>query len=186
MDPLRSETCWSTFKHFIILNVSTYYILCIGWIIQCLIFISKIWIMEFFNICWLLLLLLLYLRRIWIIVYCNCNVNGITVQIFVSLKSSIYFHNTCYILLQKTEERLWAKRIRFLLTDFHNFRCTGKGGGGTHNVDSSWNVMAHGDAREGEVKGKLANGVGSQYSSHYLGTWCIQHYYRWCAHLGCQ
>jgi hypothetical protein len=26
----------------------------------------------------------------------------------------------------------------------------------------------------GEVKGKLANGVGSQYSSHYLGTWCIQ------------
>ena len=41
----------------------------------------------------------------------------------------------------------------------------------------------------GEVKGKLANGVGSQYSSHYLGTWCIQHYYhyyRWCAHFGCQ
>jgi hypothetical protein len=38
----------------------------------------------------------------------------------------------------------------------------------------------------GEVKGKLANGVGSLYSSHYLGTWCIQHYYRWCAHLGCQ
>ena len=30
----------------------------------------------------------------------------------------------------------------------------------------------------GEVKGKLANGVGSQYPSHYLGTWCIQHYYR--------
>ena len=51
-------------------------------------------------------------------------------------------------------------------------------------VESSWNVMAHGDSRE--VKGKLANGVGSQYPSHYLGTWCIQHYYRWCAHLGCQ
>jgi hypothetical protein len=29
----------------------------------------------------------------------------------------------------------------------------------------------------GEVEGKLANGVGSEYSSHYLGTWCIQHYY---------
>ena len=29
-----------------------------------------------------------------------------------------------------------------------------------------------------KVKGKLANGVGSQYSSHFLGTWCIQHYYR--------
>jgi hypothetical protein len=36
------------------------------------------------------------------------------------------------------------------------------------------------------VKGKLANGVGSQYASHYLGTWCIQHYYRSYAHLGCQ
>ena len=23
-----------------------------------------------------------------------------------------------------------------------------------------------------------ANLVGSQYSSHYLGTWCSQHYYR--------
>jgi len=30
----------------------------------------------------------------------------------------------------------------------------------------------------GEVKGNLPNEVGSQYSSHYLGTWCIQHYYR--------
>jgi len=30
----------------------------------------------------------------------------------------------------------------------------------------------------GEVKGKLANEVGSQYPSHYLGTWCIQHYFR--------
>jgi len=38
----------------------------------------------------------------------------------------------------------------------------------------------------GEVKEKLANGVGSQYFSHYFGTWCIQHYYRWCAQLGCQ
>jgi hypothetical protein len=31
----------------------------------------------------------------------------------------------------------------------------------------------------GEVKGKLAYGVGSPYSSHYLGTWCIQHYYHY-------
>ena len=38
----------------------------------------------------------------------------------------------------------------------------------------------------GKVKGKLANGEDSPYSSHYLGTWCIQHYYRWCTHLGCQ
>ena len=48
----------------------------------------------------------------------------------------------------------------------------------------SWNMMAHGDTREVKWWGKLANGVGSQYSSHYLGTWCIQHYYRWCAHIG--
>jgi len=53
-------------------------------------------------------------------------------------------------------------------------------------VDSSWNVMAHGNAWGGEVKGKLANAVGSQYPSHYLGTWCIQHYYRWCAQHSCQ
>jgi hypothetical protein len=39
--------------------------------------------------------------------------------------------------------------------------------------------MAHVDTRIGEVKGKLANAVGSQYPSHYLGTRCIQHYYRW-------
>jgi len=38
----------------------------------------------------------------------------------------------------------------------------------------------------GKVKGKLANGVGSQYASHYLRTWCIEHYCRWWAHLGCQ
>ena len=36
----------------------------------------------------------------------------------------------------------------------------------------------------GEEKGKLVNGVGSQCSSHYVGTRRIQHYYRWCAHLG--
>jgi len=37
-----------------------------------------------------------------------------------------------------------------------------------------------------EMKRELANGVGSQYPSHYLGIWCIQHCYHWCAHLGCQ
>ena len=95
--------------------------------------------------------------------------------------------------------------------------------------ECTWNVMAHGDAREGKWRGNwriewiastlhttsehgvssittadahtsaassrlnwrppspaYLNAVGSQYSSHYLGTWCIQHYYRWCAHLGCQ
>jgi len=40
MDPLWSEICWSTFKYFIILIVSTYYILCISWTIMCLISID--------------------------------------------------------------------------------------------------------------------------------------------------
>jgi len=40
MVPLLSETCWGTFKYFITLIVSTYYILCIGWIIHCLIIID--------------------------------------------------------------------------------------------------------------------------------------------------
>jgi len=65
--------------------------------------------------------------------------------------------------------------------------------------------MAHSDAREGKRRGNwrmqwvastlhttsehgvsnitTADGhtsaAGSQYFSHYLGTWCIQHYYRW-------
>ena len=96
---------------------------------------------------------------------------------------------------------------------------------GLLQVESSCNVMAHGDAREGKWRGNwqmewvastlhttselgvssiitadahasaassplnwrpsanlngLANAVGSQYPSHYLGTWCIQHYYCWC------
>ena len=33
----RADTCWSTFKYFIILIVSTYCILCISWIIKCVI-----------------------------------------------------------------------------------------------------------------------------------------------------
>ena len=37
MEPLWSETCWSTFKYFIILIVSMCYILCITWIVKCLI-----------------------------------------------------------------------------------------------------------------------------------------------------
>jgi len=40
MDPLWSETRWSTFQYFITLIVSIYYILCISWIIKCLIIID--------------------------------------------------------------------------------------------------------------------------------------------------
>ena len=48
MDPLCSETCWSTFKYFIIWIVSTYYILCISWITKCL--ITKL-IVKYHNFC---------------------------------------------------------------------------------------------------------------------------------------
>ena len=57
------------------------------------------------------------------------------------------------------------------------------------SVETCWRAQLKRDGTRwrtgGEVKGKLANGVGSHYPWYYLGTWCIQHYYRWCAHLGC-
>jgi hypothetical protein len=65
-------------------------------------------------------------------------------------------------------------------------------GNGWESMEQLWDVRVQLKCdgtrwrKGGEVKGKLTNGVGSQYSSHYLGTWCIQHYYCWCAHLGCQ
>ena len=40
MVPPLSETCWGTIKYFLILIVSTCYILCISWIITCLIVID--------------------------------------------------------------------------------------------------------------------------------------------------
>ena len=40
MDFLWFETCWSTFEYFVILIASTYYLLCISWIIKCLIIID--------------------------------------------------------------------------------------------------------------------------------------------------
>jgi hypothetical protein len=45
---------------------------------------------------------------------------------------------------------------------------------GTRLADGRVQVKCDGTKGE-ELEGKLANGVGSQYSSHYLGTWRIQH-----------
>jgi len=81
------------------------------------------------------------------------------------------------------------------------WRCLRIGSWGRYLVESSWNVMAQklfenrvlrkifGKVQlkydgtrwrtGGKLKGKLANGVGSQYPSHYHGTWCIQYYYSW-------
>ena len=62
-----------------------------------------------------------------------------------------------------------------------------------HGVSSITTADAHNSAANSRLNwrppadlNELANAVGSQYPSHYLRTWCIQHYYRWCAHLGCQ
>ena len=49
MDPLWCETCWSTFKFFIILIVPTYYILCISWIRKCLINVSSFTVNSFLH-----------------------------------------------------------------------------------------------------------------------------------------
>ena len=41
MDVVGAMACWSTFKYFIILTVSTHYIFCISWKIECLIIIDE-------------------------------------------------------------------------------------------------------------------------------------------------
>jgi len=62
-----------------------------------------------------------------------------------------------------------------------------------HGVSSITTADAHTSAASSRLNWRptadlngLANAVGSQYPSHYLRTRCIQHYYRCCAHLGCQ
>ena len=46
--------------------------------------------------------------------------------------------------------------------------------------------MAHCDAREGKWRENWRMEWVASSLALYLKTWCIQHYYRWCAHLGCQ
>ena len=46
-----------------------------------------------------------------------------------------------------------------------------------------WRTVTRGRGSEG---GNWQMQWVANTTSHYLGTWCIQHYYRWCAHLGCQ
>jgi hypothetical protein len=104
-------------------------------------------------------------------------------------------------LLDKIEGLLFDPSIHKIIRAVNPFRSeygTGSAAvvSGRRNLPNTWNKQAAGrvqlkcdDTRwrtGGEVKGKLVNGLGSQYPSHYLGTWCIQHYYRWCAQLGCQ
>jgi len=78
------------------------------------------------------------------------------------------------------ERQMGVENIAFIFANFRKCKKKKSFGRGQLKCDGTrWRMG-------GEVKGKLANAVGSQYSSHYLGTRCIRHYYRWCAHLGCQ
>jgi len=55
----------------------------------------------------------------------------------------------------------------------------------------TWHVWINGTAWRGNGMGRPwgRHGYGILRVNrplHYLGTWCIQHYYRWCTHLGYQ
>jgi len=51
-------------------------------------------------------------------------------------------------------------------------------------VESGWNVMSHSDTQEGKWRGNWRMEWVAISLASYLRTWCIQHYYRWCTHLG--
>ena len=46
----------------------------------------------------------------------------------------------------------------------------------TQKVELSWNLMAHGDAREGKWRGSRRVEWVASSLSLYLRTWCIQYY----------
>ena len=56
---------------------------------------------------------------------------------------------------------------------------------------AAWHVWINGTAWQGNdigmPLGRHGHGILCvNRTLHYLGTWCIQHYYRWCAHLDYQ
>jgi len=53
-------------------------------------------------------------------------------------------------------------------------------------VESSWNVKAHGDAWKGKWRGNWRMEWVASTLHTTSHAWCIQHYYRRCAHLSCQ
>jgi len=57
--------------------------------------------------------------------------------------------------------------------------------GRARDVEQKGNVMAHGNARMEKWRGKRRM-AGVASSRALYRTRSIQHYYRWCAHLGCQ
>jgi hypothetical protein len=70
--------------------------------------------------------------------------------------------------------------IRKLLYTTTNLRCApSERRVFTSEVESTWNVMAHGDAREGKWRGNWR----MEWVSSTLHT--TSEHYHWCAHLGC-
>jgi hypothetical protein len=96
--------------------------------------------------------------RIFDLIFFCCNFDSICIFSFHLYVIGLLWRWRPHVCLQR-----WSKPVRVEL------KCDG----------TRWRTG-------GEVKGKLANGVGSLCSPCCLGTWCIQHYYRWCAHLGFQ
>ena len=80
---------------------------------------------------------------------------------------------------------VWLVVFEGLLCELTSESCIFSATTSRQLVKSSWNVMAHGYAREGKWSWNITNAVVCLYSSHYLGTCYIQHYYRWCAQLSC-
>jgi hypothetical protein len=119
-----------------------------------------------------------------------CNTRGCHLQTSLFLLRSVasdYAEDTA-----KTHR--WCRRrhsrfspLHFLLDPYMNQPKPPVTRKGYHTVvDCIWNVMAHSDAREGKWRGNWEMDWVASTPSCYLGTWRIQHYYRWCAHLGCQ
>jgi hypothetical protein len=139
----------------------------------------------------ILMLLVTKMLRSWVIIaHCTANTNRFTVcvgivnvihiPVMVCTFTDQFFEHVCFIFQHEN----------WLLVHW-SFLCTWAVFGMYLAGVQGWcRIQLKCDGTQwrmgGEVKGKLANGVGSQYSSHYLGTWCIQCYYRWHAHLGCQ
>ena len=81
-------------------------------------------------------------------------------------------------------EKSDASQTAKYLSEERSFEATGH-----YEVELRWNLMAHGDAREGKWRGNKRMEWVANTRALCLGTWSIQHgyhYYRWSALLDCQ
>jgi len=94
-------------------------------------------------------------RSLWLNQQCYCNVPSLSLTQHHPIHDDRVLH--CTVTTHVNLFPTYCTRSYIKITEVQ-LKCDG----------TRW--------RKGEeVKGKLANGVGSQYPSHYIGTWCIQH-----------